>query len=316
MKRVLFIITILVLLIQLCIFPSPTSAKDDPIPACASISTLPATDIYSSQATLRANITSLGDCAWVDVSFQYGTSRGVYTNVTSTVRYASTGTISAVVANLNPCTMYYFQPVARGPVLTRMFPPAKWFLAGVNAGGALHDIILATEVACITYGQELSFGTGGCTQNLFNTGGGSSGGGNVGGMAGTTTTTTPVPLANIRVQNVSLSASKVGVGEQVEVRTTVSNNSNSNGSSKITLYVNGQEVTYQGITLNAGEVKQLSFNVFRNEPGVYQVVVNGFPAGSFTVDYFTNNHALIYAIIALFVIVIGGLLFLLSRRIT
>ncbi|MDD5312882.1 MAG: hypothetical protein PHO26_07615 [Dehalococcoidia bacterium] len=310
MKRILFIIAVM-LAIQIIFLPATASANL----AVINITTLPATDIYSNQATLKANITSLGDFAGANVRFEYGTSPGVYTSFTNPVVCANTGIISSLATNLNPCTMYYFRPAAIGFVLN-MHPQGKWFLAGVNTWGVLNDATSHFIPIDPVYGQELSFGTGGCTQNLFNTGGGSSGGGNVGGMAGTTTTTTPVPLANIRVQNVSLSASKVGVGEQVEVRTTVSNNSNSNGSSKITLYVNGQEVTYQGITLNAGEVKQLSFNVFRNEPGVYQVVVNGFPAGSFTVDYFTNNHALIYAIIALFVIVIGGLLFLLSRRIT
>jgi len=312
-RKAFFIIAILAV-ISLFVFPAMVSANGF---RCLTITTLPATDIYSSQATLKANVVSMGDCIWTDVTFRYGTSPGVYTNVTNAVRSTGTGIVSIVAANLNPCTMYYFQAAATCPVILQLPPQGKWFTAGVDTGALFRNTPML-PADCIASGQELSFGTGGCDHNLFNTGGGtgSSGGVGAGGTVGTTTTTPTVPLANIRVQNVSLSASKVGIGEQVQVTTTVFNNGNSNGGSKITLYVNGQETTYQGITLNAGEARQLSFNVFRNEPGVYQVTVNGFPAGSFTVDYFTNNHALIYSIIALFVIVIGGLLFLLSRRIT
>jgi len=43
-------------------------------------------------------------------------------------------------------------------------------------------------------------------------------------------------------------------------------------------------------------------------------MVNGVPAGSFTVDLFTNNDALIYGIIALFTVGIIGVLLVVVRR--
>jgi cytochrome c oxidase subunit IV len=44
------------------------------------------------------------------------------------------------------------------------------------------------------------------------------------------------------------------------------------------------------------------------------VRVNNQPAGSFTVDYFTNNDILIYGLIGLFAVATAGVLFLVARK--
>jgi hypothetical protein len=124
----------------------------------------------------------------------------------------------------------------------------------------------------------------------------------------------PAPVANIIVQNAAVTASKVGPGEKVDVTASVTNRGTANGDAKITLYVNGQVAETQGLTLSSGQTAPIHFSVSRNEPGTYSVYVGGVPAGSFTVDMFTNNDIPIYGTIALVTIGIAGVLYLVTRR--
>jgi len=82
----------------------------------------------------------------------------------------------------------------------------------------------------------------------------------------------------------------------------------------VILYVNGQEADSKGVALASGQSTPVSFKVSRNDPGTYQVYVNGTSAGSFTVDLFNSNDMLIYASVALFVIGMIGLLYYLMKR--
>jgi hypothetical protein len=116
------------------------------------------------------------------------------------------------------------------------------------------------------------------------------------------------------VQNATVAGAKAGPGEQVEVTATVTNKGGSNGTSKIVLYVNGQEADSKGVALASGQSTPVSFMVSRNEPGTYQVYVNGTSAGSFTVDLFNSNDMLIYGSVGLFAIGMIGLLYYLYRR--
>ena len=68
----------------------------------------------------------------------------------------------------------------------------------------------------------------------------------------------------------------------------ITNKSAVNGNKKVTLYVNGQVETTQGVTVNSGGSSQLTFNVSRSEPGDYSVYVDGVPAGSFKVEMVTG----------------------------
>jgi uncharacterized membrane protein len=116
------------------------------------------------------------------------------------------------------------------------------------------------------------------------------------------------------VQGATVGAARVSPGEKVDVTATVANTGGSNGASKLTLYINGQEAESKGITLSSGESAQVHFSVSQNDPGTYSIYVNGVPAGSITVDLFTNNDILIYSIIALFSIGIIGVLYLVFKR--
>ena len=121
-------------------------------------------------------------------------------------------------------------------------------------------------------------------------------------------------MANIIVQSAAISTPKVAPGEKVDITASVANRGDSNGDTKVTLYVNGQEVESQGITLSSGQTAPLHFYVSRNEPGTYSVYVGGVSAGNFTVDLFTNNDLLIYGAIALLTLGIAGALYLVTRK--
>jgi len=137
--------------------------------------------------------------------------------------------------------------------------------------------------------------------------------GGSGGGATQPATRAYIPPA-FEVQNATVAASKAGPGEQIEVTATVTNKGGSNGTTKVVLYVNGQEADSKGIALSSGQSTPVSFKVSRNDPGTYQVYVNGTSAGTFTVDLFNSNDMLIYASVALFVIGMIGLLYYLMKR--
>jgi hypothetical protein len=172
----------------------------------------------------------------------------------------------------------------------------------------LDPIPLDEECLAVIGPTEISFTTTGCPTYI------GSGSHQSGGVTGIGPTASPTNLPNILVQSAATAATKVAPGEKVVVNTSVINRGGANGSSKITLYVNGQEAESKGITLAGGEAAPLYFSVSRNEPGTYTVYVNNVSAGSFTVDEFTNNNILIFSMIALFAVGIIGVLFLLCKR--
>jgi len=108
-------------------------------------------------------------------------------------------------------------------------------------------------------------------------------------------------------QSASLSDRAVTPGTPVTVTADIANKSAINGDKKITLYVNGQVETTQGITVNSGGSTQLTFNVSRSEPGDYSVYVDGVPAGSFRVELFRGSD-----IILIFSAALVGLAFLIG----
>jgi len=114
-----------------------------------------------------------------------------------------------------------------------------------------------------------------------------------------TTTTQTVSITNIQTQSASLSAKTVTPGTPITVTADIANKSAVNGSKKVTLYVNGQVETTQGITVNSGGSTQLTFNVSRSEPGDYSVYVDGVPAGSFKVELFRESDGILIVSAAL-----------------
>jgi hypothetical protein len=95
----------------------------------------------------------------------------------------------------------------------------------------------------------------------------------------------------------------------------VANTGAVNGSTRLTLYVNGQEESSQGVTVSSGSNMPITFTVSRNEPGTYTVYVGGTQAGSFVVDEFADTNMILYisGVLILFAFV-TGLLFILRRR--
>jgi len=143
-----------------------------------------------------------------------------------------------------------------------------------------------------TTGTEISFRTIGC--EMFTGTGSTSHGASV-----TTLPAPPVTNPVIVTQSASLSAKAVTPGTPVIVTADITNKSTANGSKKVTLYVNGQVETTQGITVNSGGSTQLTFNVSRSEPGDYSVYVDGVPAGSFKVEMITGPDSVLIFSVAL-----------------
>ena len=108
-----------------------------------------------------------------------------------------------------------------------------------------------------------------------------------------TTPAPPVSLPNIIVQSASLSAKSVTPGTPVTVTADISNKSTVNGNKKVTLYINGQVETEQGVVVNSGGTSKLTFDVSLSEPGDYSVYVDGVPAGSFKVELFRESDAIL-----------------------
>ncbi len=114
------------------------------------------------------------------------------------------------------------------------------------------------------------------------------------------------------IQGASISLSQTS-GEPVTINATVSNTSTVNGVTKVKLYINGQLDSEQAVTVASGRQMPISFSVSRNEPGTYQVYVNGTSAGSFTVS---DNSTILYVSIGcLFLAFVLGVI-LIYRRFT
>ncbi|MCX6006739.1 MAG: hypothetical protein NTZ34_05700 [Chloroflexi bacterium] len=124
----------------------------------------------------------------------------------------------------------------------------------------------------------------------------------------------PVSMANLQVKSASLSATTVSPNTPVTVTADIANNSTVNGNKMVTVYVNGEIETTQGVTLNSSSASQLTFNVSRSEPGTYKVYVDGAPAGSFTVEAITANDAILIVSVAFLAIAFVCGLIMLRRR--
>jgi hypothetical protein len=68
-----------------------------------------ATAITSNGGTLNGRWTSLGTAAWASVSFQWGTTPGVYPNETTAENMTSIGVFNAVLSGLSDNTTCYYR---------------------------------------------------------------------------------------------------------------------------------------------------------------------------------------------------------------
>jgi len=124
----------------------------------------------------------------------------------------------------------------------------------------------------------------------------------------------PVGMPNITVVSASLSSASASPGSPVTVTANVANRGTVNGTAAVKLYVNGQEDTSRGITVNSGSNIPVTFTVSRNEPGTYTVYVGGTPAGSFTVGASSDADIILYISTGLVVAALIAFIFYMRRR--
>jgi hypothetical protein len=277
-KRLLLVLVLSLVAIPMFILPAAANGAGE------TITTLPATHVLESTATLNATAINAGKRTF-QAYFEYGRVRGTYNLKTPPVLFVGVGsfTLNADLTKLFSCTKYYARAVMSEPMQTNYI-----------------------------YGNVITFTTTGCPVGPLgqNTIPGTS---SV-GTPYTASSLSPAQMSNIVVQSAAIATPKVGPGEKVDITASVTNKGTSNGDAKVTLYVNGQEVESKGITLSSGQTSPLHFFVSRDEPGTYTVTVGGVSAGSFTVDTFTNNDLPIYIVIAVVTLGIAGALYLFTRK--
>jgi hypothetical protein len=134
-------------------------------------------------------------------------------------------------------------------------------------------------------------------------------------MPGITPNAPPVSLPNIQIQSASLSASKVSPGTPVTVTAHVANRGTVNCSTRIKLYVNGEEDSSQGVTVESGGSRPLYFTVNRSQPGTYAVYIGNVQAGSFMVDDAIDPNIILFiSCVLIFSSVILGAIYIWRRQ--
>ena len=131
-------------------------------------------------------------------------------------------------------------------------------------------------------------------------GGGGGSGGSGGGTGPGNQGISPMSLPNIVVQSATVSTTRVAPGEAVTITANLANKGTVNATSSVKVYVNGKEEAVQGVTVNSGSNRPVSFTLTRNEPGTYTVYVSGTPAGSFTVEQAVDPNIILLVSAALF----------------
>jgi hypothetical protein len=365
------------------------------------------TSITTNSATLNGNLTSFGTSDNAAVSFQFGTSLGIYTDNTSPKLKTIIGTFSHSLTGLQATTTYYYRAKATANGSTAYGTELSFTTSGVpsqittttNTGtltlqSNLGNItsfsaigvqtlpnlppllvfphgLMYFEVTNITPGSTVTFtikfpitlpaniqywkyqpghgwfqipitshngnvitiqitdGGLGDADGLANsviidpggiavvesnigTGAPTSHGSSV---AGTTTMTQPVSLPSIQIQSASLSAYKVAPGTPVTVTANLANRGTVNGSTRLKLYVNGEEDSSQGVTVESGGSRPVYFTVSRNEPATYAVYIGGTLAGSFTVDDAIDPNIVLYISLSLIAIsLMFGVIMIAKRK--
>jgi len=259
-----------------------------------SVTTYDASSITTDSASLNGDLTSLGAAGTVNVSFLWGTTRGgPYTGTTPPQAATSAGAFRANLTGLFSNTAYYYMAKADGGIFgvaygreksfaTVMIPPPAP-VPGPHMPGSSGGIITTVPTPTVP--------------------------------ATTVTTITPVALSNVVVQSATLSAAAAAPGEPVEITATVVNRSTVDGSTAVRLYINGQEESVQGITLESGKTRNITFTTVQSRPGTYTVYVGGVQAGSFTVtEAFDSNLILFISMTLILSSLILGLMYVLRRR--
>jgi hypothetical protein len=281
MKGLLSVLVFTLLVIPLFLSPAAANASANEV-----VTTLAVTDVAYQSATFHGTVT--GGKRSFDTYFEYGTSRTSLTKKTPTKTYVGVAsiTLNAIVEGLSQCTDYYVRLVVR-----------------VGADGQ----------AAVINGSIVNFKTMGCgIQYGQNT------------IPGTSSSATPysasqarpAQMANILVQKAEIVTAKVAPGQKVDITASVTNQGDANGDARIALFVNGQEMDSQGVTLASGQTSPVHFYVTMNEPGTYTVLVGNVSAGSFTVDYMASDNTVLFISLGFIglVLVVGAMYFLRRKQ--
>jgi len=197
------------------------------VPPPPTVTTNDTTSITTGGATLNGNLTNKGSAATVNVSFEYGTSSGVYPNATAAQAKTATGAFSAALTGLNPSTTYYCRAKADGD------------------GTA--------------YGVEKSFTTTTLAAPAVQRRA-SPGGGTAGGTQGQTQPQFTLVYMNVHPQ-------QQYAGQPVTITTNVSNTGGSTGEYTVSLMINGQVEETRLVSVGALSALPVKFIVTRYVPG-------------------------------------------------
>jgi PGF-pre-PGF domain-containing protein len=97
---------------------------------------------------------------------------------------------------------------------------------------------------------------------------------------GTGPAQSPSGEAALSLQALDLSTTSVTTGETVEVRTRVANDGNETGTYEARLAVNGVAREAKSVTVAPGESEMVTFDLRFENPGSYELTVNGATAGT------------------------------------
>jgi hypothetical protein len=258
-----------------------------------------ATNITTNTARLNGSLSSLGSAALVNVSFQWGTSPASYTHETAAQAITVAGSFWADLAGLSQGTTYYFRARAVGNSATVY-------------GDEQNFTTLTPVPPPPPPPPQPPTPTPTPPNPLIGTGMPTSHGASVPGIA---STTQPVSLPIIIVQSASLSSSKVSPGTPVTVTANVSNRGTVNGSTRLKLYVNGEEDSSQGVTVESGGNRPVYFTVTRSQQGSYSVYIGGVGAGSFVVaDYISPDAILLISLLLILASLLLALIYVWRGR--
>ncbi len=127
-------------------WPSRTSPISDIVtqPESASeVTTSEASKVNSTGATLNGNLSNLGTASSVNISFQWGTSSGSYSNETTVQAMSAPGGFTFALSSLTPGTTYYYRGKAAGDGTA--YGNEKSFKTAVSA-----PVVITTATANLT----------------------------------------------------------------------------------------------------------------------------------------------------------------------
>jgi len=108
---------------------------------CPTANTDVATAIGATSATLNGNLLSLGTAGSVNVSFQYGTSPGIYTGITADTGRSAPGAFNAPLTGLAADTTYYYRARVDDGTSGGAFGAEKSFRTGSTCPVATTELV-------------------------------------------------------------------------------------------------------------------------------------------------------------------------------